>query len=175
MTKIIDILLAWEAAEFIPVEDYPIIIRIYGGGASSHQTNHLMVAISSLNIDRTKYKLEVLYCDDVNMRHYSLKDVIDWLLASHVHFIAAHLHQGISLEVLSSQGINWDLGFIKRQISRLTYHPGWPNEEFLHCPVFLQDKYQYLKILGNWANPTFQFTRPKCESDMNSSLTQLET
>jgi hypothetical protein len=68
------------------------------------QTNHLLDAISKLNIDRTKYKLEVLYCDDVNSGHYSLKDVVDWLLASHVHFIAAHLHQGISVDVLSSQG-----------------------------------------------------------------------
>ena len=41
------------------------------------------------------------------------------------------------------------------EIQRLKYHRGFPYGNHLKCPVFLQDKYEYLAILQkhNMCNP----------------------
>ena len=68
------------------------------------QTQQLSYALSSLGFNQTLYKLEIITCDMVNnMNHFSLEEVIDWLLESPIHFVSAHIHQGISLENLTSQ------------------------------------------------------------------------
>ena len=95
------------------------------------------------------------------MNHVSLEEVVEWLLRSHIHFISAHMHQGISLENLTSQGKSWDLQLYQQQLNRLKFHPGLTMGDFLDCPVFLQDKYEYLTHLnfGEYCNPTFKFDR----------------
>ena len=61
--------------------------RIYGGGSSNIQTMQLISAIRELNIDqRLYYTIETLTCDDVNVNHYSIQDIVKWLQASTVHF-----------------------------------------------------------------------------------------
>jgi hypothetical protein len=46
-----------------------------------------------------------------------------------------------------------------KELLRLEYHPGFPNGKSLRCPVFLQDKYCYLKFLKDLVNPTFKVDR----------------
>ena len=79
--------------------------RIYGGGSSNIQTMQLISAIRELNIDQRLYTIETLTCDDVNVNHYSIQDIVKWLLqaSTTVHFITAgHVHQGLQLEILES-------------------------------------------------------------------------
>jgi len=163
----------WDAVDNIPVDDFPLLIRIFGGGSSSHQTLHLQGAISRLNVDRKQCKVEVLNCDDVNTHHLSIRDVINWLLSSHIHICSAHLHQGIQREILASQGFNWDMKNIRSEIQRLKYHPGFPCGESLQCPVFLQDKFDYIKLLENCVNPTFKYVRPSNSIEMELSFKNL--
>ena len=59
-----------------------LTIRIYGEGSSNIQTLQLIAAIRELNIDRSLYTIEILTCDDVNVNHYSIQDIVNWLLAS---------------------------------------------------------------------------------------------
>ena len=66
------------------------------------QTLQLVSAIRELNINRELYTIEILTCDDVNVNHYSIQDIVTWLLASSVHFITGHIHQGLQLAVLDS-------------------------------------------------------------------------
>ena len=66
----------WDAVDNIPVDDFPLLIRIFGGGSSSYQTLHLQGAISRLNVDRKQCKVEVLNCDDVNTKRTRLN--LDW-------------------------------------------------------------------------------------------------
>ena len=49
------------------------------------------------------------------------------------------------------------------EIQRLKYHRGFPYGNHLKCPVFLQDKYEYLAILQkhNMCNPTLKVERSK--------------
>ena len=73
-------------------------IRIYGGGSSNIQTLQLIAAIRELNIDRSLFTIEILTCDDVNVNLYLIQDIVKWLLASSVHFITGHIHQGLQLK-----------------------------------------------------------------------------
>jgi hypothetical protein len=75
-------------------------ILIYGGGSSNIQTLQLIAAIRELNIDRSLFTIEILTCDDVNVNLYLIQD--KWLLASSVHFITGHIHQGLQLKLLDS-------------------------------------------------------------------------
>jgi hypothetical protein len=142
--------------------------RIYGGGSSNIQTLQLVSAIRELNIDQTLYTIEILTCDDVNVNRYSIKDIVSWLLASSVHFITGHVHQGLQLQILDSSSNSIQSGHrrftmnsILSELQRLKLHRGFPFKNYLQCPVFLQDKYVYLAILQNqgMCNPTFKVDR----------------
>jgi len=50
MSECLDIKLIWEAVEKLPTQKYPIIIRVFGGGRKSVQTDQLVAALASLNI-----------------------------------------------------------------------------------------------------------------------------
>ena len=61
-----------------------IIIRIFfgGGNSSNLQLMQLKSAIQELNIDQRLYIIETLTCDDVNVNHCSIKEIVDWLQAA---------------------------------------------------------------------------------------------
>jgi len=143
----------------------------------SKQTAQLISALARLDVNQKIYKIEVLTCDMVNVLHLSLADVIDWLLRSHAHFISAHLHQGIKMEILTSQQKSWDLSSYRDEVRRLRNHPGFPCGDSLYCPVFLQDKFEYLRCLGSptpsYCNPTFKFSRPDTDANFIEGTKQL--
>ena len=39
--------------------------------------------------------LETLYLDELCKNHMTIADLVDWLLGGHIHFILAHVHQGL--------------------------------------------------------------------------------
>ena len=141
-----------------------IIIRIFGGGNSNLQLMQLKSAIQELNIDQRLYIIETLTCDDVNVNHYSIKEIVDWLQAATVHFITGHVHQGLQLAILDSKlntAGRFTMTSILSELQRLKFHRGFPYGNFLQCPVFLQDKYEYLAILKKhgMCNPTLKIDR----------------
>jgi len=60
-----------------------------------------------------------------------------------------NVHQGYTHQKL-------DMAFLQTQLQRLHYHDGFPTGNFLRCPVFTQDKYEYLSVMGSLANPTLR-------------------
>jgi len=82
---------------------------------------------------------------------WSPKDLVDWLLNSAVHFILTHVHQGVRAFLM------WNMCDLQYQLQRLSTHSGFPNGNKLNCPVFLQDKYNYLnKLPFEKVNDTLQ-------------------
>jgi hypothetical protein len=141
------------------------IIRIIGGGEGNIQTSQLIAAIQELNLHQSLYSIELLTCDHINTKHYSIKSIVDWAIAGHMHLISCHVHQGIQLQIINSRvpGKNsFNLESMMGQLQRLQYHSGFPTGDKLKCPVFLQDKYEYLAVLQkqNWCNPTLKVVRP---------------
>jgi hypothetical protein len=68
-----EVLSMWETVEKMPDEIYPIIIRVFGGGEYSMQTQQLSFGLGCLGLNQPLYKLEIMTCDMVNMNHVSLK------------------------------------------------------------------------------------------------------
>lgn len=147
-----------------PRDNNIFTIRIYGGGHSNIQTVQLKAALKDLNLDPKLYTIEVLTCDDVNVNHYSIKTIVDWLLSASIHFITGHVHQGIQLAIVDSNlsGSNsFTMEALVSELQRLKYHRGFPYGNHLKCPIFLQDKYEYLSILQkhNLCNSTLKVER----------------
>ena len=59
------------------------------------------------------------------------------------------LYQG-----LTANKVGWLIAPLLKNLERLEYHPGFPNGKNLKCPVFLQDKFEYIKSIKN-SIPTF--------------------
>ena len=68
--------------------------------------------------------------------HWTPVELIDWILDSDFHFILTHVHQSIE---------RFDCATVVRELQRLRGHKGFPQDEELKCPVFLQDKRVYIE------------------------------
>jgi len=156
----------------------PITIRLFGGGEWSAQTSQFYAAVQNLNINKLFYRIETLSCDDVNVNRHSISYIVDWLLEGTVHWITAHIHQGIQLQIINSHKEKcFTMHETIRQLQRLKYHPGFPNGDQLMCPVFLQDKIKYLNILQDerMCNATYVVERPKSTNNGNNyNLSKIE-
>ena len=90
-----------------------------------------------------------LNCSEVNKYKLTEMDIVNWLLQGDIHFIISHIHQGI---------VNINMDKLYTSIKKLHDHPGFPSGDNLQCPVFTQDKYQYLSVLMSkgLCNPTLK-------------------
>ena len=117
------------------------VIRVFLGGVNGVQVNPFKAAWSRLQVPKDNWSVEYISVVYVNESGWSPKELVDWLLNSHVHFILSHVHQGIA------KYLQWNMEDLKIQLQRLKYHLGFPNLAKLLCPVFLQDKYKYLSSM----------------------------
>ena len=158
-------------------------IRICGGGSNGKQSIPCDTALLGFRLSQQDLKVIV---DIVNpgQRHlWGPQQTIDWLLASDFHIIRTHLHQGKLISYRSAKSIiffgyncplcfcfsghynespdgsDWNLTDVVQQIQRLKNHRGFPTAQFLQCPVFLQDKFDYLRCVPEISLPTLKVTR----------------
>ena len=90
---------------------------------------------------------EYLDTDGVKDLGWGLTQLIDWLLEADIHFILNHIHQGMT--DVDCRGVNGNL-------HRLYHHPGFPNGENLACPIFQQDKFNYIRSIPLESIPTLR-------------------
>jgi hypothetical protein len=69
-------------------------------------------------------------------KHWTPKDLIDWLLDCDFHFILTHTHQSIE---------EFNCNDVVKELQRLRGHRGFPQDDELQCPIFLQDKRIYIE------------------------------
>jgi hypothetical protein len=133
-----------------------VIVHIYCGGDLGSQLVHLNHAISRVQ-NETKFKFQCSILNNIDLSKliksdgWGCKDLVDWLLTSHIHFVICHPHQG-----LFSKGVDITPIQMYKEMQRLRYHLGLPNEDNLNCPIFQQDKAVYLNLLNDqgFCNPT---------------------
>lgn len=80
----------------------------------------------------------------VNMdNNWGPAEMINWFEDSDLHFFICHPHQGYK-----GTGFKWHLrNFYKKEIMRLHDHPGFPSQISLSCPIFTQDKFEYINVI----------------------------
>jgi hypothetical protein len=139
----------------------PILIRCYMGAVHGVQREQLMNAgikvAESLSVE---IKLELIHHDEIRKFRpkWTVEDLIEWLLAGHIHFIATHIHQG-------TENFGWDITHLYSMLqSHLFCHKGFPSGSQLSCPIFTQDKYEYLRLLPE------EFVMPTLKVPLHPSM-----
>lgn len=95
-------------------------------------------------------KFEELNISVFRETNWSLADLVNWLLASHIHLIICHPH-------MHMDKIAPSIDDLYEEIDRLKYHTGYPSNEDILCPIWRQDKIQYLRALPpDYILPTCQ-------------------
>ena len=126
-----------------------IEIRVYQGAKEfGHQWIPFHQALEDIQSTST-FRIVPLNCSEVNKYKLTEMDIVNWLLQGDIHFIISHIHQGI---------VNINMDKLYTSIKKLHDHPGFPSGDNLQCPVFTQDKYQYLSVLMSkgLCNPTLK-------------------
>ena len=125
------------------------LVRCFKGAHNAQQEIPLMRALQEF-LDKGLVKVEYLLCDQVKKERWDEQQVVAWLIASDVHLIITHVHQNI-VELLG-----WNMTTLIYELQKLYDHPGYPYRNFLRDPIFLQDKYEYLRLVQNICNPTLK-------------------
>lgn len=146
-------------------------IRVFRGAKNSCQYGPFMAAIRDVlpSIEASVHPRVVVveYADveSVCSKKWSMENLIDWLLESHIHMIITHIHQGFR-----SHQVELDMQNVESQLKRLKFHNGFPNGDQLKCPVFTQNKIKYLHLLSNKVNETFVIDLPHTYSSIHPSI-----
>jgi hypothetical protein len=145
-----------------------VLIRVFVGGHDSRQQDKFANAmLSTMRVwdSKSKYmpKEEYLDTDGAKQLGWGIKEIIDWLLESDIHFILNHMHQGMK---------GTDCRIVDPNIQRLYHHPGFPTGEELSCSIFQQDKFKYIRAIPMETIPTLQL---QFESEGPPDLSVRET
>lgn len=143
-----------EAYRYLPdvPETTMIVLRVFTGGEDGMQSTPLTLAIQGLQKAGRIFRVEKLCIKIIKDNAMTPKDLVDWLLASHIHLVLSHIHQGFSGK--NEHQLGWNMNELATEVQRLQYHRGFPNGTKLQCPVFTQDKYKYISAVPEFCNPT---------------------
>jgi hypothetical protein len=129
---------------------------VYHGPLNNKQYAAFMTAVSNVGLNLGLAAIEVETLSLLTLRedkNWSLERFVTWLMRSDVHFIICHAHQG-------TRGLDWSIEPLRAELQRLKNHPGFPSGKQLDCPIFTQDKWEYIEALNNamhgFTMPTFK-------------------
>lgn len=132
----------------------------------SEQTLPFRNAVAKVKALLPPDSIDVAAWDVIYLRKHptSEKELVDWLATAHIHFVICHPHDG-------THKLLWNVENLYFELERLRHHVGFPNNYYLHCPVFRQDKYRYLELLPeNCIMPTLKVP---ISADMDEEVIQL--
>ena len=138
-----------------------IIFHVYSGGIHNSQTRRFKEAMLAMelvwNLMGIHIEVEYLTCNVVTAMRWKPIHLVSWLKNSHAHFILTHPHQGKP---------DWDAFELYDLIWELLYdHQGFPTGNKLSCPIFTQNKFDYITSIAQLVNPTFVIELRKLSLD----------
>jgi len=149
-----DTLRMWEAISKTPNVASGILVRVFTGAEASNQKGPFQVAMLNFKRSFTTTTSRTIIVEELSTKQlcaykWQPRQFVDWLANAHAYFMLGHVHQSLRLHNLF-----WYMPEALSEYQRLTYHRGFPSGEQLRCPVFTQDKYAYIKVLGKLAIKT---------------------
>lgn len=141
------------------------------GNSNGEQSDRFTNAFANVKTFLTNagYSVMLEHQNLKTMREEKLtaKTLVDWLLGSHIHFVITHPHQGMESATAVS------VVQLYREFARLKYHFGFPCGEQLQCPIFSQDKWNYLRHIPATL-PTCKLVVEELEEGMMKSVNYSE-
>ena len=130
-------------------------IGVFIGGKAGVQVGPFQEAVYRMDLQNdTRYRIVYIDITDVKKQKWKPHDLVTYLLQCNSHFIITHVHQGKSER--SEPQLGWNMLELQAAIFRLNDHSGFPSQHHLLCPVFLQDKLAYLRLIPSIALPTMR-------------------
>lgn len=135
------------------------IIGVFTGGLKGVQVEQFQVAIKlviqefQLYYNPGKLQISVFYISakDISNKRITPSELVDKLLDTDVHFILSHIHQS-----LLDRNIGWQIDDLLINLERLKFHKGFPTGAQLACPVFTQNKFDYISRIAGYSIPTMK-------------------
>jgi hypothetical protein len=129
------------------------VIKVFVGGHHANQSVPFAAAFQMLS-EKYNNKLitpHYLFVKDIRENKlWDEKTIVDWLLDGDAHFILTHIHQGLENII--------KVNLLKKNLLRLSAHPGFPTRLQITCPIFTQDKGRYLTAIKDIICPTYLFS-----------------
>lgn len=155
----------------------PKLIRVFLGGREGINVGPFMAALQII-ADPASVRVESMDTDTLKKLGFSPSDLVDWLLEADAHLVLSHLHQGIiSPHVgMTRCTVKWTAAILHQELTRLKDHPGFPTGDQLSCPIFLQDKLAYMRLMPDYMIPTLEvcFMEEYAEQDVSDIKNFLE-
>ena len=123
---------------------------VFAGGVGGTQVAPFTTAFDEVQRDlRGRVTLTVELINNKKVHELGLleEDVVHELLWGDVHIILGHMHQG---------NPQWSAVIIKELLGTMMNHIGWPSGRHLQCPVFTQDKIEYIRSCHEVTIPTLK-------------------
>ena len=129
-----------------------ILVKVLLGGSEGHQQTFLRLAKNYMN-EHHRDVYDLLEFDERNNDQMKQEEwdpdaAVNWLIDSDIH-----VHQGMT--GLPGQE-KWNINSIESNFWRLKCHSGFPNDIYLKCRIFLQDKWGYLVAVKDRVLPTLK-------------------
>ena len=128
-----------------------IIIRVFSGSFNNKQSNAFQCGLEEVQRDvQLKFgvvlNIEIMTNNVAKTTFEDSNELFVWLLNTDIHFILCHPHQGLVHK--------WKPNDIYKNITLLKNHFGFPFRSQLLCPVFTQNKYDYIYAVKDICIPT---------------------
>jgi len=146
----------------------------FAGGINAAQCGPFLSALAKLQsqllAEERDVVLNCLILYNRNLRENNIDQgtLIDILAQSHIHIILSHMHQGN--DGWNHNKLHQDL------VEKLGTHRGWPSGDNLLCPVFTQNKYNYIKCCREICIPTlaveFDESTPSLNEDCGGHIVE---
>jgi len=145
-----------------------VTINVYIGGIGAAQEKHWKSGLSQVVWNLSKsHDISCNYIsnEDLRKQNHSIEDLVSLLKAGDADIVLYVLlsHPGQGTHVIQRDGTVWDVLRMGKLLKEgLRGFIGFPSNDNLECPVFLQDKYGYLQPLMNagFATETLRVYRP---------------
>ena len=131
-----------------------VLLRVFLGATRQEEPfkRGIAEAQSILREQNIQLQMEIFGQDYVkNEKHWTVTQLIDWLLASDVHLVPCHIHEG-NLNKTPS----WNVDNIMDQVRRLKYHLGLPMGKHVDCAVWNGNKFVLSESSEGFSAPSMQ-------------------
>ena len=146
-----------------------ITIGVFTGGKNSVQYEPFIGAVQALQLVAPLFEIEYITVTDVKDNFDGCcRRLVDHMLQKDVHVFISHPHQGTSH--YSEEQMGWEMDTLEAELWRLHDHPGFPSGDSLRCPIFLQNKYEYLRPLQHLRCVNQTLNIPLKEDDDYSNI-----
>lgn len=129
-------------------------IHIFVGDEGSMQMLPFIGAMDALGSTINRSSCELMTFsklkDLIRFKQWTQDTFLKWLRDADIYIIICHIHQGFAYEPL-----RWDpVDFYQKLYDNLKGRIGFPSGEGLRCPIFTQNKVEYIAALADIMNPT---------------------